>query len=256
MNNFFNLKRFGLLFKKHCAEHYKTYLMASAVLLGVLLIGGCFMVYLIEMPIVTQLQTVLFVPIYFLAGTIFTSTIFADISDKNKAISTLTLPASHFEKFLVGWLFSYVIFSVVFLGSFYLILTILLNLRHWPNMHIGVFNAFSEPAAVIFIVYTFLHSITFYGAILFERLHFIKVAFGFFITTVILTEINTAFLEKLVGREVRPTTPFANLALFDNNRFVAVRSIRVSEPMVSYLIMGIAIILWVAAYYRLKEKQV
>lgn len=256
MNNFFSLKRFGLLFKKHGAEHYKTYLMAWGVLLGVLLVGGCFMVYLIEIPIVTQVQTVLFVSIYYLAGTIFTSTIFADISDKNKVISALTLPASHFEKFLVGWLFSYVIFSLVYLGSFYFILTILLNLRHWPNMHIGVFNAFAEPAGVIFIVYTFLHSITLYGAILFERLHFIKVGFSFFIATVILTELNTFFLEKLIGREVRPTTPFSNLALLDHNRFVNVRSIGVSEPMLSYLIMGVAIILWVATYYRLKEKQV
>jgi len=251
MNNFFNSKRFGLLFRKHCAEHYKTYLMASAVLLGVLLVGGCFMVYLIEMPIDTQVQTVLFVPIYFLAGTIFTSTIFADMSDKKKAVSTLMLPASHFEKFLVGWLF-----SLVFLGSFYLILTILLNLRHWPNMHIGVFNAFAEPATLIFIIYTLLHSITFYGAILFERLHFIKVAFCFFITAVVATELNTFFLEKLIGREIRPTTPFGNLSFVDHSRFVAVRSVTISEPLVSYLIIGVAIILWTASYYRLKEKQV
>ncbi|MDO3645183.1 hypothetical protein [Mucilaginibacter sp. L3T2-6] len=256
MNNFFNLKRFGLLFKKHCAEHYKTYLMASAVLLGVFLLGGCFIVYLIEVPLETRLQSVLFVPIYFLAGAIFTSIIFTDISDKKKAISALTLPASHFEKFLVGWLFSYAIFSLVFLGSFYLILSLLLNLRHFPVTHISMFNVFSGPATLIFILYTFLHSITLYGAVLFERLHFIKTAFTFFVAVVVLTGLNTLFLEKLTGREVRPTTPFANLAIVDHNSYVAVRSIRVSEPIVGYMIIAAAIIFWVAAYYRLKEKQV
>src|SRR3569833_2134956 len=38
MNNFFSLRRFGLLFIKHSAEHYRTYLMAIAVLTGVALL--------------------------------------------------------------------------------------------------------------------------------------------------------------------------------------------------------------------------
>ena len=256
MNNIFNTKRFGMLFIKHISEHYKTYLMAIAVLIGVMLLGGSFIVYLIPGGIDKQVQTILFVPIFFLAGTIFTSTIFADFGDSKKAIAALTLPASHFEKFLVGWLVSYVIFSVVFISSFYTILIILLNLKHVTNQHTEVFNVFAEPASSLFVVFTLLHSISFYGAILFKKFHFIKAAFGFFICVGILTVLNTYFVKALFGREVRPAVPFSNIVFFENDRFMDVRIARHEDVFVSYLIIIVSIIFWVATYYRLKEKQV
>jgi hypothetical protein len=255
MNNLFSANRFGMLFIKHCTEYYKTYLMASAVLIGVMLLGGGFIVYLIETPIDLNMQTILFVPIYFLAGTIFTSTIFADISDRKRAIASLTLPASHFEKFIVGWLFSYVIFSVVFMSSYYIIVIALVNLRHWPNQHIQIFNIFNAPASSLFIAYTLLHSITIYGAILFEKLHFIKIAFCFFIVVGVLTLLNTSFLEALIGKKIRPATPFSNLAFMDHDRFVVVTSIHQGDSL-GWLIMVVSVFFWAAAYYRLKEKQI
>ncbi|SHL99346.1 hypothetical protein [Mucilaginibacter sp. OK098] len=256
MNNIFNAKRFSLLFIKQLTEHYKTYLMSLTVLLGVMLVGGSFLVYLISAPIDSSMQTLLFSTIYFLAGTIFTSIIFADLSDKKKAIGYLTLPASHFEKFIIGWLFSYVIFSLIYTGSFYLILMLLLSLKHWPNQHIEVFNVFAEPMTFLFIVFTLLHSIAMWGAVFFEKLHFIKTAFCFFIGIVVLTLINTWFIETLIGREVRAATPFSNIMFFENNRNITVAGIRQSDVLVVYVIVFASIILWAAAYYRLKEKQV
>jgi hypothetical protein len=256
MSNIFNARRFGMLFIKHSTEHYKTYLMASGVLIGVMLLGGGFIIYLIETPIDLNMQSVLFMPIYFLAGTIFTSTIFGDISDRKKAIASLTLPASHFEKFLVAWLFSYLIFSVVFMGSYYLILMLLLNLRHWPNQHIEVFSIFHQPAASFLLLFTLLQSIAFYGAIVFEKLHFIKTGFCFFIAVGVLTLFNTSFIEALIGRVIRPATPFAVIGFLDHDRYVVVASIAQTDGLVGWLILCVSILFWIAAYYRLKEKQV
>src|ERR1700735_3627414 len=107
MNNIFNVNRFCRVFIKHTVEHFKSYLMSLTVLIGVMLLGGSFITYMIFdsfMPI--AMQSVLFVSILLLAGTIFTSTIFADMGDNKKAIASLTLPASHFEKYLVAWLYS------------------------------------------------------------------------------------------------------------------------------------------------------
>jgi hypothetical protein len=230
--------------------------MGLTVLLGVLLVGGSFLVYLIPAPIDINMQTLLFSTIYFLAGTIFTSIIFADLSDKKKAIGYLTLPASHFEKFIIGWLFSYVIFSLIFTGCFYLVLMLLLNLKHWPNQHTEVFNVFAEPMTLLFVVFTLLHSIAMWGAVFFEKLHFIKTAFCFFIGIVVLTLMNTWFLEKLTGREVRTASPFSNIVFLENNRSVVVAGIRQNDILVVYVIIIGAMILWAAAYFRIKEKQV
>ncbi|MDP9078564.1 MAG: hypothetical protein M3O71_14120 [Bacteroidota bacterium] len=256
MNNVFNLKRFGRLFKKQFSEHYKTYLMALSVLLGVMLVGGSFLVYLIGEPIDLGMQVVLFVVIFYLAGTIFTSTIFADTGNHTKAIAYFTLPASHFEKFLVGWLFSYVIFTLVYTGSFYLILLFLLNIKHWPNQHITVLNIFSGQTQILFIAFSLLHSISIWGAIFFKRLHFIKTAFCFFISVVMLTLVNTSFIESMVGREVRPATPFSNIMFYENNRNIAVAVSRHDDTLIFWILVSVTVVFWVAAYYRLKERQV
>lgn len=256
MNNIFNTKRFGRLFIKQLAEHYKTYLMALSVLVGVMLVGGSFFVYIIPAPLDISTQVILFAGLYLLAGTIFTSTIFADVSDRKKSIAYLTLPASHFEKFLVGWLFSFVVFSVIYTGSFYCILTILINLKHWPHQHIYVLNVFAYPYSSIFLVFMLLHSITICGSLFFEKLHFIKTGFSFFITVILLSLLNTSLLKALTGRDVRTVTPFSNLSFFENGRDYVVSASATFEPMVAYLIFAVSVIFWVAAYYRLKEKQV
>jgi len=256
MNDIFNTKRFGLLFIKQLSEHYKTYLMGLAVLTGVMLVGGSFFVYLTPVVLDLGTQVVLFGTIYFLAGTIFTSTIFADVSDKKKAISYLTLPASHFEKFLVGWVVSFLLFSLVYIACFYGILMILLHLKQWPGQRTEVLNLFIEPASITFIAFAMLHSFSIWGAVFFEKLHFIKTAFCFFIAVVALSLANTSFIEALIGREVRTATPFSSISFFENNRYVGVDSARQTDPLLGWVLIAVAIIFWVAAYYRLKEKQV
>ncbi|MDF2432661.1 MAG: hypothetical protein JWP44_2292 [Mucilaginibacter sp.] len=256
MNNIFNTKRFGMLLIKHTSEHYKTYLMSLGVLIGVMVLGGSFIVYLIPGGIDKEVQTILFVPVFFLAGTIFTSTIFADFGDQKKSTAALTLPASHFEKFLVGWLYSYVIFSVVFIISFYTILIGLLNLKHLPHQRVEIFNIFVEPASGLFIIFTLLHSLAFFGAICFKKFHFIKAGFGFFICAGILTVFNTWFVKALFQRDVRPAVPFSNVMFYEDTRFMAVTTGRHEDTFVSYLIIIVSIIFWTATYFRLKEKQV
>ena len=90
MNKIFNPVRFGKLFVKHTTEHYKGYLMALGVLIGVMVLGGSFLVYMNDAPLSRAAQSVLFLGILLLAGTIYTSTIFADLGEKKKAIAYLT----------------------------------------------------------------------------------------------------------------------------------------------------------------------
>jgi hypothetical protein len=256
MNNIFNAKRFGMLFIKHTTEHYKAYLMSWAVLVGVMALGGGFLVYMIEAPIETGMQTAMFGSIFFLAGTMFTSTIFADYGDGKKAAALLTLPATTFEKFLVGWLFSYLIFALVFTGTFYFILVILLSLERIPNFHHEVINVFDGQLITIFVLFSLLHSIAIFGSIFFKKLQFIKTAFCFFISIGVATVVNTAILEMLLGRRLRAAVPFANVDFPGDDRYNRVTGTHTTYLLVICLLLVIALVFWVTTYYKLKEKQV
>jgi hypothetical protein len=255
MNNYFSLKRFCLLFMKHSVEHYRTYLMSAAVLAGVFLLGGSFIFYMIPGPMDAGFQTALFAILMIIAGPIFTSTIFTDFGDKRKAIPSLTLPASQLEKFLVGWIYSYVIFMLVYTGIFYLVLSILLNLKHWPGHHPEMLSIFQDKLFILVIIFSLLHAITMYGAIRFEKLHFIKIGFSFFIFYALLILADTIFLRLIVGRQIYPATPFAFLNFPEGTNFYSIGLNAAQSAWVFIVMTVIVILFWIAAYFKLKEKQ-
>jgi hypothetical protein len=256
MNNLFNLKRFSRLFVKHTAEHYKSYLMALIVLIGVMVLGGSFLVYMIPGSMDTGMQSVLFSGILFLAGTIFTSTIFADYGEKKRSIAALTLPATHFEKYFLAWLYSFVFFLLIFTGSFYMILIFLLHLKPVPGHPAQIFNVFSNQIGYLMIIlFSLLQSIAFYGAIFYDKLHFIKTAFAFFICFAVLIFINKIFLALLLQSEVKPSMPFGNIRMIENSREIIVKIPEQQSGPVLWVMIAITILFWVAAYFRLKEKQ-
>jgi len=254
MNNTFNPTRFGRLFIKHTVEHYKSYLMSLTVLVGVMILGGSFLVYMIEARIDKGLQTAVFSMIMLLAGPIFTSTIFTDLGDKKRGTVFLTLPASHFEKYLVAWIYSFAIFLVIYTASFYVVVLFAVNVKHFPGQPTEIINVFQWPILGMYLVYAFLHSIAFYGAIFFEKLHFIKTGFIFFIFFALLIVSNKLLLGALLSHPVDPTVPFGNLHFTNNNRTVDI------SHQQDFFLLGILVLVtlffWVATYFRLKEKQV
>jgi hypothetical protein len=256
MQQLFNINRFRLLFIKHTAEHYKSYLMSLSLLWGVLTLGGTFL-FLIPVSLDPGFQGALFSMVMLLAGTVFASTIFADIGDRKKAIQALTLPASHLEKYLVAWIYSYVIFLLVYTGSFYVVLSCLMYLKPHASGHVGIFNLFdSDIGLIIFLIFSLLQAIALYGAIFFEKLHYIKTAFVFFVGIMLVMVLNTLFLYFVTGRPVRPSSPFGNLRFTERGREVIIDLNLPPTNYVLYMLVLMILIIWTAAYYRLKEKQV
>jgi hypothetical protein len=257
MNNIFDINRFGRVFIKHTIEHYQSYLMSVLVLLGVMLLGGSFIVYMLDAPMEIGMQTALFTSILFLAGTIFTSTVFADLGDRKKAIVWLTLPASHFEKFLVLWLYSFFFLIVIYTSCFYFVLLFLTSIKHFPNSHPEIFDSFYRGGGLqVFLLYAFLHSIAFYGAICFEKLHFIKTAFIFFIGIALLIIVNHLIQYGMFGKGTMMDVPFGGARFIENNQEREINIMVGRQQHMLTLIGVLAGIFWVAAYYRLKEKQV
>jgi hypothetical protein len=250
------MNRFGRLFKKHTKEHYRNYLMSIFVLVGVMILGGSFLIYMAEVQLDKNLQTFLFFTILMLAGTIFTSSVFADLGDRRKAIVWLTLPASHFEKYLVAWIYSFLILIVAYTLIFYLAIFTAIQIQHAHGRPQVILNVFDNQILQMYLVYAFLHAISFFGAVYFEKLHFIKTAFTFFIILAVLILINNGFLSVLLGRTIDSSLPFGYMRFGDNGQAVDIKLSGQDSPYMLYLMIILTLIFWVSSYFRIKEKQV
>jgi hypothetical protein len=59
-----------------------------------------------------------------------------------------------------------------------------------------------------------------------------------------------------MGRSVIPSMPFGNLIFKEKSKDIDVRLPHQYDSQVLFLMVVLAFIIWIAAYYRLKEKQV
>lgn len=256
MSRYFSPQRFIRLLIKHTAEHYRTYIMATGVLAGVMLFGGGFLFFLMPEPPDTGFQNACYVMLMLLSGTIFTSTIFSDFGEKNKAAATITLPATTFEKFMVGWLYSYLIFILAYTAIFFIALYGLSSFRTWGDKPFIISGLGAEIALTAFVLYSFLHAIALFGAIAFKKLHFIKTAFLFFLTYAILMSFNYLFLHQITGAKlVHIDIPFGGLSFMENNKYYLLQ-FPTSETTILLVGTTVSLLLWVSAYFKLKEQQV
>ncbi|MCC8425797.1 hypothetical protein [Mucilaginibacter sp. UR6-11] len=256
MSKYFFFQRFLRLLIKHSAEHYRTYLMSTAVLVGVMLFGGGFLFVLMPDPPDAGFQNVCFVMLLLLSGTMFTSTIFSDFGEKNKASAVIILPATTLEKFLVGWLYSYVLFILVYTLVFFTALYGLANFRTWGNRAFMISSPGRDVLIAVFTLYSFLHAVALFGAMAFKRLHFIKTAFLFFLAYAVLLLLNYLFLHQLTGAQfVHVDVPFAGLSLMSDGRYYVVENAS-SATVVVVVSLVVSLLLWASAYYKMKEKQV
>ncbi len=259
MNQFFSIRRFSMLFKKHTVENYKTYLMSAGVLAGMLLLFLGVSSYANGGYLSPGSQQGIFVVFLLLAGSIFSSMIFAELGDKKKAIPALTLPASHFEKYAVAWLYSFVLFQLLFIGLFYLIGAIVINLgQNSPGRENVLLDLFSEERKtyIALIIYPILHAIIFFGAIYFEKLHFIKTAFAFFIGVFLLGLINKPIISAMIDKKTPGTTIFSPVSVTEGDRAWTIYAADTTNYQLSIVTGLVVIMLWISAYYKLKEKEV
>jgi hypothetical protein len=259
MNNVFNFTRFSRLFYKHTTEHFKTYLMSTGVLIGILTLIFLFISYVSNGHISTNQQGIIFFNLLFFSGTVFTSMIFADLGDRKKSIPMLTLPVSHFEKYLVAWVYSFVIFQLVFIGCYYLVDSTVIKVGNSGLIDKSeIINVFSPDYMfwVAFPQYALLHAICFFGAIFFEKLHFIKTAFLFFIFIMLISMANPFLLSAIFGLKIEKGVPFNSVGIMEADQFWFIRPTETSYSILLITVFLVSVILWLSTYFKLKEKQV
>ncbi|RZM27257.1 MAG: hypothetical protein EOO88_14035 [Pedobacter sp.] len=259
MNNTFTFTRFALLFKKQFVEHLSTYLMSAAVLLGILAVMLGFSAYADDGNISIKTQFMFFMTTLMFSSVIFTSTVFSDLGDKRKAIPVLTLPVSHLEKYLVAWLYSFVVFFIVFLGCFYFVDILVIWICNATSITkstvLTLTNQELKPYRIL-PAFAILHALAFCGAIFFEKLHLIKTAFTTLLFILAIVLLNQPLVKMIFGREVRNTVPFEHVGVIEGDTVWYVLSNDDSRHIVGVLVVILVLILWTSTYFKLKEKEV
>ncbi len=255
MSQLFSFSRFRRLFRRHTAEFLSSYGMAAVVLMGGIALVLGFMAYVTELnPIV---QGLFYTMGLLAAGAIFTCGIFAQFGAPKQATVALTLPASQLEKYLVGWVYSFLVFSVVYTACFYLVDWIVVGLDDWHGQPKQLFSLFGPQQKVYtaFLYYAALHAGALWGAIFFEKNHFIKTAFAGFLLLLVAVVVNYQAVKSFIGPGLQMASPFIGVTINDATGFYRVSLPDAQARWLLVLPLALAALLWRAAYVRLTEKQ-
>ena len=265
MNNTFDLNRFSLLVKRQWVENKKLFLMASFGIVGILVVINSLMMTWETGVLNESAKFSIFILSLFFAGSVFANYVLKDLSDKNSSTSFLLVPASHFEKFLTGVFYAFIVFPIVFLTLFYVIdlgfVSIGNNIKDglkvsgMKNVQIYNFMINSknirESLGEILGFWLVIQAFVLVGAAQFEGRSYIKTAFmGFallFLIGFLLYLSNEIFLEEIVMKFQR--------------KGYSRELIKPTKQLLSG-ILGIALIyvlppiLLIITYFKFKEKQV
>lgn len=263
MNNTFNIQRFGLLLKRQWLEFGKIYLISLVVVIGVDVAFYIFNLYPFTgfSSQTLEFRTPLFVLFGLLFITAIASTYFAHLGQKPKAIIDLMIPASTFEKFLGGILFTALLSTISFILIFYL--TDLAFVSYMRNVFQDAEISQTAPSLKENLAYFFVEqsqkshllqpfyiapllmtSIFLLGSVYFNKFHYIKTAISLMIFcgvwTAIIAKSGKVFFENRVRNNDMPV-------VMDRSNM---------EFLMTLLLIVLTVIFWAITYVRLKEKEV
>lgn len=272
MNSIFNLNRFGLLLRRHLALKGQEHLIVILVVLGFAFMGlggGLWLAWVeggftheTAPGIFGEISDSLFSGIMLLSGSIFASQMFSDLGENGTGINYLMNPATHFEKWLVAFFMSTVLFVVVAFGIFYL--GQLVNVAVFNEFH-PVKIPFSEIGGVFRTVYLAevmkqflgIHALFFLGSIWFKSGHWWFTALAAMIAASLFGAITWGLSELIRPDEVHfQTGGHGYFAQIEGEGFFRLpvsgvwsQSWRVIETVFPPLCWGLA-------YLKLTEKQI
>ena len=272
MNNTFNIQRFGLLLKRQWLEFGKIYLITLGVALGIIVTTYTLCLWSVFTSVrAIQLHNLNFrEPLFLIFGllflTIIASTYFAHLGQKSRAIIDLMIPASTFEKFLAGILFTSVLATASYLVIFGLVdfafiaklrsvvaekqsLETIVNSRGEEFKlidELGYLFAKYNPNDMItsYVLPFFVTSVFLLGSVYFNKFHYIKTAISVMIFSGLWTYIVINISEYLMRNKV----PVSSNEFNNNGAFV--------DYWATLLFTALTLIFWAITYVRLKEKEV
>lgn len=250
MENTFQVSRLGKLFNKYMRENLKFY--AGCALVFMALQTSVYFFNLNashDFLIKYEDQAVFFAIGMYLGLFIITVISFTDYNHPRSIFPAIMLPASIFEKYILRWFITLIGFTVV----------------AWVLYHLtqSFFSAYLPRTFFLWhldgniirwglLIYALVHSVAFLGAISFKKRTVVSTALVTFITFLLFIYLNHR-LTLMDGSSIPfPFLPL-NINTAEGPAKVAVEN---NETWAFASIAVVTVILWVTAYFKLKEREV
>jgi hypothetical protein len=261
----FSFYRLGLLIRKQWAERGRLYILMLGAIAGLLAIA--FFIWGIS-----DTKTLWIEPLYiflfvglFLGGCIMAGMTFSDLSQRTTGIYYLGTPATHTEKLVCGILYAQVFYNAAYLAIFFIIKALAFGLvALHPHMEIRHVTDNAEQLDGFRTAYYFASIIfaaiqTFYllGSVFFERFAFVKTTVAGALIGILFVLFLHYAIEPIMPVNMEPQGVGGfRLQGASGETYIYTLPYGLSKFlwwMVRYMWMPI---LWVVAFFRLKEKEI
>jgi hypothetical protein len=246
-NNFFDLKRALLLLKRIMFINKKSIILGLSIYLGIAVLYTLLFIYQAYFNNFTIIYSSFI--FMFIWGLIFTIHINKEIYKPASASLFLTLPASHFERLLLTWLVSSVLYTAVFTLIIYFVVYLsafLTTLTSNAPEYIPVFSDILKISLYYFVIQT----VYFFGSIFFKKGHFIKTSLAIIILITAVVLLMVLVYNLVIGNiwsggiGYLPGTSEVHPDIFKFG-FINIITFYVTP-----------LLLLTATYFRIKEKQI
>lgn len=202
----------------------------------------------------------------FLAGCLSSGMLFSDLGSKPKAISYLLLPASTLEKFLVTMLYGVFVFFVVCSGIFWAIDFVVVSFAnykydtHWQVINLFTLNEYPNPffdgsLTDIFFMYFPLQALFILCSISFDKHGIFKAIVGVGLLWVIFIAVFLVVQSLLPVGVLHDMGTYEVIEANGDNKLIVLPVWLTAFISVSFKFL-LTPMLWSAAFFKLKEKQI
>ena len=245
-----------LLFKRQFKENFKFYGIGLLVLFAMLLLMFL-VVHQWRDSFAGAVQNGVFVIGLFVAGGLFTSSMFHEFSNPQSGMWMLSIPATHAEKVLTSLLWSVVVFLVTYFIVFYLADVIYL-LSTEQLSYLTILNPFKDGFYQFIFYYLIFNGVVLFGSIVFNKYSFIKTILMGIILLVFFNYLNAIILHSYLPEvTIISNTAFDSFIFSHEGENVSVALLDGQSFMSSVFVRGLLpMSIWVLVWLKLKEKQI
>jgi hypothetical protein len=263
MNNTFNTKRFGLLLKKTLLERPVQIFGFTGLILAIVLI---FYVVAKSFSGFAAAQNITFIWGLAGGGCFLASFIFSYFSAPANGSSYLTLPASHFEKWLCGVLIAGILYPLVFLLFFRVMDAGFVAIYHngldkgspfykQQYQSVYVLALDGRVATKVYELFPFLSGAMLLGSLYFNKVAFIKTAITICILCIGGFALNWLLAVLFFGH-VNDAAPFNHVTIPVGKEEGSIEPPKLASAIYFYgIVYIIPVLLWVVTFIRLREKE-
>jgi hypothetical protein len=271
--NSFKPTRFILLFRKYLKENSKSQLLFFTAGFGFLFVMyGLTIVANFHNEFPSELQNVYYTVALFLGGTFYAGNFFNFLYNQAKSIQFILLPATAFEKLLVSFILTQVLYFTIFNISFLSIDHLLCRLYdsyvsipadvppHYRFAYKATNLNLSQPhIKELLVLYVICASITLLGSISFKKNAYPKTVLLIVIITAFLAYVNNTMLLSMIPEQIMPKGKFINESFRLGPKTQPTAIVKLTDAwrttILVILPLFIYLCVWTTAYFKLKEKQ-